>query len=476
VKVVYLAKDKIYVNENGRVVKKELGYEKGVITAALKYKHILNITFKLPKNIDKDMLEAEAEKYVFTESSLDYTKEYKINFFFKEYDDFYNVEAFVVEVDVLKKEYEKYLKTYKFIDFITAKPFVFEAYYDITKLPKKRDVFIFLNEEDAFLSCFVNGEFVFVKSLNKLSSLAKQLNLDIKETIELLSKKGLIEENYEERVQLEIVESFFSQFFMKVNNLLSYANSYYRIDNIERMFFYSPFKIEGFFERYAEFWNLSGVEFKEYKVNTDYDSFDYTAVIYNSKHYKNESENFSIFPRPIPFYKTQTGILTGLILAVMLAGGVDAFFRYQTLKEQESYIAKLNSQLSRQKKQIKNLKNLIKKYDKEIALLADKNQKLKSQIDNIAQKIDYLHSIQMKRLTANELADLVFELKKYHLKLLSFSKENSHISLSIISDFDNSADVANFMRGMYKRGYKNVTLSKIQNYNGIYVSEVSYDE
>jgi len=476
VKIVYLAKDKIYVNENGRVVRKDFGFEKGVVTSALKYKYIFNITFKLPKNLDKDMLEIEAEKYIFTEGSLDYTKDYKINFFFKEYEDFYNVEAFIVDMEVLKREYEEYLKTYKFIDFITLKPFVFEAYYDISKLPKKRDVFIFFNEEDAFLSCFVDGEFIFVKSLNKLETLAKELNLSLKDTVSLLQEKGLDVQNYEEKVQFEIVESFFSQFFMKVNHLLSYASSYYKVDNIERMFFYSPFNIKGLFEKYKEFWNLSGVEFREYKVKTDYDSFDYTAVVYNSKHYKNEKENFSIFPRPIPFYKTHSGILIILILAVGLGGAVDAFFKYYTMLEQEEYIAKLRNQLSHRKKQIQTLKALINKYDKQIALLESKNRKLKSEIEDISKKIDYLHSIQMKKLSANELADLAFELKKYHLKLLSFKKEKSHIKVSIISDFDNSADVAKFMQGMYKRGYKNVNLAKIENFNGIYISEVSYDE
>ena len=111
-KVIYLTDEYVYINENDRVVRKEFSYEKGIITASIGYSHILNMTFKLQKPIEKEMIEIEAEKYIFTEGSLDYSKEYKINYFFKEYEDYYNVEAFIIEIDKIKSEFEKYLKTF----------------------------------------------------------------------------------------------------------------------------------------------------------------------------------------------------------------------------------------------------------------------------------------------------------------------------------------------------------------------------
>jgi len=246
-KVIYLSKDSIYINENDRVVKKELGYEKGIITSSLGYNHILNITFKLSKDIDKEMLEVEAEKYVFTEGSLDYSKEYKINYIFKEYDDHYNVEAFIVETDVLKKQFEKYLKIYKYIDFISAKPFVFKSYYDISNIKPQNDAFIYLDENEAFLSCFENGEFVFVKSISKLSSLAKQLDVSVDEVKNILMTKGLNQDNYDDIETFNVIDSFFTQFFMKVSNLINYSVSYYGLTKVDRIFFYSPFEIENLF-------------------------------------------------------------------------------------------------------------------------------------------------------------------------------------------------------------------------------------
>ena len=134
---------------------------------------------------------------------------------------------------------------------------VFKSYYDIANdSPKKNDTFIFFDEDEAFLSCFENGEFVFVKSMTKLSTLSKQLNLSIEESKTILTTKGLNENSYEDENVFSIVESFFSQFFMKVNNLVNYSVSYYGLSKINRIFFYSSFEIENLYESFVSFWDL----------------------------------------------------------------------------------------------------------------------------------------------------------------------------------------------------------------------------
>jgi len=475
-KVIYLAKDKLYINENDRIVKKELSYEKGIVTSSIGYNHILNITFKLPKSIEKEMLEVEAEKYIFTEGSLDYTKEYKINYIFKEYDDYINVEAFVIETETLKKEFDKYLKIFKYIDFISAKPFIFKSYYDITKVTPENDAFIFFDENEAFLSCFENGEFVFVKSISKLSSLAKQLDMSIGETKKILSEKGFDESKYEDKHIFEIIDSFFSQFFMKVSNLINYSVSYYGLSKINNIFFYSPFEINKLFENYADFWNLSGVTFKKYVIETDYDPFDYTAVVYNTKHFENENENFSVFPKPVPFYRTKSGILLLLIVFSFSFIVVDAFFKYHTINQKEKRISILKKKISRIKREEKMLLSAVKKYKNQIKEIKAENTALQKQISDISEKILFLENIQLSKLTSNDLADLGNELKKYDLKLLSFEKNKNHIDLIILSKFGNSANVAKLMKDMYSLGYKNVISTEIENKDGIYIAKVSYNE
>jgi len=185
-KVLYLTKNYLYIYENDRVVRKEYSKDKGIVTSTILLKDIYNINFKLPKDLKKEELIIEAEKYVFTEGALDYTKQYKINYIFQDLGDFYFVDAFVVELETLKEIFASHLKLYKYIDFISPAPLVFKEYYNITNIKPQVDVFIYFNQEDAFLSCFKNGEFVFTKSINKLNVLSANLNISVEECIELL--------------------------------------------------------------------------------------------------------------------------------------------------------------------------------------------------------------------------------------------------------------------------------------------------
>lgn len=475
-KFIYLSENKQYVLENDRVVKKDLSYEKGLVSACIGYKNILNITFKLPRDIEEDMLEIEAEKYVYNEGTLDYNKEYKINYIFKPYEDYYMVEAYAIQTDKLEKEFEKYLKIFKYIDFISAKPFVFEAYYDIASVIPKYDVFLYIDNNESFLSCFANGEFVFVKSLSRIESLAKQLDKTTDETIKILNEKGLIKENYEDEETFNIIESFFSQFFMKVNNLINYSVSYYSLPKIERIFFYSSFDINGLFDRYEEFWKLSGVEFKKYEINSDYDAFDYTAVFFNAKNIEKEFLNFSIFPRPVSFYKTRTGILILMLALGFLLISADAYLKYEKLMQQENEIAKLEANIKRHDKERKMLKKAIKRYESQLKSLTIENSGLKNQISDISDKVLFLKEIQTSSKCYNQIQDVLKELKKYDLKLISFNKNSNHTDLILITDFKNASSIANFMKNISKYGYKNISSTKILNKNGIYISKVSYDE
>ena len=475
-KVIYLAKDCIYIIKNQEIITKELSFEKGIVTGCINYSYILNMNFKIPKSVNEDLLDVEVEKHLFSEGTLSYEKEYKIVYKYKEFEDFYNVEAFVVEVDELKKVFKEYLEIFKYIDFISARPFVFKSFYELSKIDPKRDIFIYLDEEESFLSCFENGEFVFVKSLNKLSVLAKSLNLSIEETKKLLIKNGLDEKKYENKELFLTVSNFFSDFFMKVNNLINHSINYYKIEKIDNIYFYSSFDIRKLFDQYSELFMENGINLKRYELDTNYDYFDYTVAVYNSQNYKNEKENFSIFLRPLPFFKTKLGIFIIVLFITLALIGIDIVFKLAQIEQKKQAESILKEELSNKKRENDNLSKKIKNLENRLKELKKQNIALQKQLIDINDKILFLENIQFSKLTTNELADIINGLNKFNLKLLSFNKEKNYIEIEIISKFENSSEMASFMKYLYMLGYKNISSKEIKNQDGLYISKVQIND
>ena len=478
-KILYLTDKFIYINQDGRIIRKEISYEKGIVTSSIGYKHLININFKLPKSINQETLELEVERYLFESGSLDYSREYKIVFFSREIEDGYQIEAFVVDIEVLKENFEKFIKIFKYIDFISAKPFVFESYYDLVKQVPKIDLFIYFNEDDSFVSCFREGEFLFVKSTSKLFNLAKSLGISIESCIELLRTKGLDKENYDNLDTYEIVEKFFSEMFMKISSLINYSINYYSLPKIDRIFFYSPFEIKNLFKEYEQFWNLSGIEFKKYHVDTDYDSFDYTAAIYNSKHYNNKKENFSIFLRPEPLYKRKSGqflVFSFLLIFILIGNYIYLIQKVKSLKK-EIEIREKQKKIYLKKEKL--LRYALKKKKEEIKKLILTKKSLENELNNILIKLDFL-SLKQQYSFYNQFAIIVSLLKDNNLKIVSFEKNKRHYEIVLKSKYDISKNIARFMIDLRKKNFKNVETNGInlvvENGRKFYVSKVSFDE
>jgi hypothetical protein len=472
--VYFLTKDYMYEYVDGRVVKKELKKEKGIYTSIIYFKDIFNHTFKLPVDLTQEELIIKAEETVFNEASLDLNKEYKINYNFQKFNDYYLVDAFIVEIDKLKKEFSDILKIFKYIDFISAAPFVFETYYDIVNIQPKNDIFIYFTQKDAFIVGFKDKKFVFVKSLDKFSTLSLQTQLGENELIKILEEKGLDGSFYENEELYNQIDNFFSQFFMKVNNLINYSKNFYHIEEIDRIFFYSNIKIKNLIENYSNFWNLSGIEFKKFELQSEYDPFEYCATVYNAKNYLNEEVNFSVFLRPPKFYKTESGKLIIFSVCILFLIAADALYKYHIINIQENKISKLKYQFSKKEKQLKFTKLYIKKYESKIKKEKEIISNINSQINDLEEKIDYLWKIKKSKPFYNTLADVLNFVYKNNLKLLKLEKENNNYHLVIKSDSDNSKLIAAFIKYLIKSGYKNVFSKEIINKKDAYITQIRF--
>ncbi len=260
-----------YVYENGKVVKKDLVKEKGIITSFLHPKHLFSITKKFDMHLSEEEMFLEMEKYIYSYPGIDINKEYKSVFLKIEREKSVIIEALLIDVKELQRTLENVLKTYKYIEFISPSFLSWSEYYNISKTEPKNDIFIYFSKDEAFLTGYSQGKYLFNKSLNKFATLCKLLDKSEEEVIEILNQKGFDIGGYEDESEFYIIDKFFNEFFLKVFNMINFCLNEYQIHKFERIVFYSPFEIKDIFKQYENYWSLNGIEFKKSALKTEYD-------------------------------------------------------------------------------------------------------------------------------------------------------------------------------------------------------------
>ena len=474
-KIINALKNYIYIYEDGKVVKKELMKEKGIVTSFLTPKSFLSLTKKFDKNVSKEEMIINMEKYIFSYPNIDINKEYKIVYLFVERMNKTIMEALVIDNEHLKNEFKEIIDVYKYIDFISPSFLGWKEYYNLVKTDKKNDVFVYFDENESFLTAFNEGNYLFHKSLDKFSDLLKITDKKADELFAILNEKGLDRSKYEDEEFFLKIDKFFSEFFLKIFNQLNYSINEYEISKYERIFFYSSFKINYLFEQYTNYWKLNGIEFKPLSLKTEYNQFEYIVSVFNAKNYLNEDINFSIFKKPPLFIQTNIGKFISFIIIILLLFLIflgDNYYNLHQLKKEISFL-KVKYETIKQRNN-KNL-SVLKTLQNKVTLLNERYDKINNKIDNITQKIDILYNKNKKPLIYNIFAKLTFYLQKYDLKIQKIQKNNNKYFLKIISKFDNTHEIAKFMQDLINEHFKNVTSKTIKVNKNKYISYVEFE-
>ncbi len=473
-RVITLIGNSMYIYENKEIFKEEISYIKGVVTSVVSFKDSINISFKLSIALDKEELLIEAEKYVYNQGILDLTKEYQIIYNFQQYEDFYYVDAFAIETDKLQILNKEYLSEFKYIDFISFAPFAFGEFYEISKISPEVDAFVYFHKNDSYIVGFKGGEFVFIRSLDKLNVLEKELNKSAEEIIELLKEKGIDKNRYDDYTY-EVIDTFFSKLFMKINNIVNYSVNFFKLDKINNIYFYAPFDMNYFAEFYKDIWNFD-VKFKKYELLTNYDPFEYSVALYNAKYYDKENLNFSVFKRPPALYKRESGKLILFIFFLILIVISDALYKEYVISKTEQKKLLIELQAQSYKNTLDKTKRQIKFYKKEIKNLKKEWNALSSKIDYIYKKIERLYILDNKPSFTNIYAKIVSVLQKNNLKIYEFKKINNEFSLIIVSSQSVYDKIPLFLIDLKREGFKNIKIHSVENNSTAYKTKVMFDE
>lgn len=301
----------------------------------LNTKGFISTLIGISKNIPDDDIYDALENKVYEELALDMAIEYHIKYIeaihrSTEGERFFHV--FVVDPLTLEQEYAPVVDAIKYIDQIIPVPLLLKSLY-VKELIDSSDVhcFVYFQENDAFFCIYNEQEFIYTKSLKfSLKQMHERFCELLGEQIDLLAFENMLAENGLNTSQPEYQKNLiklFGEIFLHVSDVITYAKRAYDIKKFDEIFIGTGAgKVLGLDEYAQTYLGIKTTPFDfEYGFNTNGERVD---QIHQLMHLYSRLEaderyecNFTIFHRPPPFAKRDSGKLI-LVTAASLAAAL----------------------------------------------------------------------------------------------------------------------------------------------------------
>ena len=207
-------------------------------------KSFISSLISVSKNIPEDDLPDIIDNKVYEDLALDMAISYKISYIeaynnVDEANRFFHV--FVVDPLTLDEDFQYVIEDIKYIDQIVPVALLLKTLYTKEILDNNSvDCFIYLQENDAFLTIYSDSEFIYTKSIKfSLAELHQRFCELLGEQIslqlfsQLLSSEGLATSNKE--YQQHLIK-LFSETFVHINDVLTYVKRAFEIEKIDHIY------------------------------------------------------------------------------------------------------------------------------------------------------------------------------------------------------------------------------------------------
>ncbi len=425
--------------------------QKSFYNSYVQTKDVISSTVDIDNDVSQEDLKDAIEIKAYDELGLESSREYSIFYFEsnREDDDFKVFNVIAIDKERLDEVFGE-LKDIKYIDYITVAPFLMKSLYNRNLLSaESTDCFVYFHKDDAFVSIYQNGEYVFSKSIryslkNISDTFSKELGkrVDESELYAMLAKSGLRNENSAYQQQFM---KLFGEVFVYINDVVLYAKRAYGLDQIDQIFLGTEIgNIPGMDEFCNNYVNIptKKLEFKISK-NANEISIDplHTLLIINGQDYQNdfdESFNVSIFKRPPPIWKRPSGkliqaIAAGLVISLAYPGyqfAYDNFFLKKEVQQLNEIDRALSVKVTSMKKELAD----INKEKEEIT------KKLSAKNENLSFRTKLLKEIYSKKVSypmkAKVLTNLFDKINKHDSNVVSVDNNSTDMVITVRSKKD----------------------------------------
>ncbi|UCM99522.1 hypothetical protein LCX93_08245 [Sulfurimonas sp. SWIR-19] len=329
-------------------------------------KEFINAQIAISKNIpEEDLFDAISNK-AYDELALDQAVEYKIRYIesfdtLDEENRYFHV--FIVDPLDITNTFIKIVEKVKYIDVIIPSPLLIKSLYTKELIDSNGvHCFIYIQENDAFLTIYGNKEFVYTKSLKySLVEMHERFcelygeRIEYNEFIRFFSKENLKETTSDYK---EFFIRLYKELFANINDILTYAKRAFDIEKFEHVYIGAQLPtVTKLYEMLEVELNIKSSEFEfDYGFETENEYVDQLHALMHIYTTLPKDEiyecNFTDYRRPPKFIKRESGKLIILIFASFALA-----FAYPITYWILTYVQTLQEDLLKQEyKEIHNIK------------------------------------------------------------------------------------------------------------------------
>ncbi len=440
-------------------------------------------SFKFPSSLSETERTIQTEIKMHEEGGLNAQSDYEISSFSHtlETEESTLVEAFACSDDDIDEYYGEIAKETGAIDWLIPSFISYASYYSREDSETKTDLFYYIGEEESYAVLFHEGEYIAHRRTLSIERIAKEIGVDNVRCRHLLSKYGLVEENYpaEEHLFFDQLQFSFSKQIEKIVHTINHKRGLFGIERIDRIYIDFDAKpldgIDTIFTAYG----MEGIELHTF-LNPKEESvaakrFSTARYIYLSANNLLQNPlNLSPYERRAPWYKRHSGRLVFVsAIAVVLAMLHPLYFYINSMLLDE---------------QIHHLQEKVRVMDEKTKVVSAKLVKLKAEVEH---NRDMLEAVQSKnkvyQVTLDTLPvlmnaryvrqkmmyDAVDILRQNKLSALSLDQNGTHsMSIHVIADYNKRDRIAQFMKKWMQTGYKEAGTDEIYLDENIYESKI----
>jgi len=462
------------------------------VISYIKNRDMIIASFDLGFGIDEAEIDDMIYMKAYDELGLDPEKEYLIKHRKASSDADSNVyNLFIIEPEIIDESCAKSIEKTTYIDLLVPAPLLYETLYTTNTLEaSEAHCFIYFTMDDAFVTIYKDGEFLYSKSLEfSLTQIYDRYcamigeKIDEKKFFETLETEGL-----------KATDSFFQQnimklfgdIFLQINDIIIYTKRAYGIDVIQRLFLGS---IKSPIIGLGDYgYNYLGIQTYNLDYNFDMkndewyvDQFQYMMVQSGLDYIQNSSKfvNLTSTPRPPVFSKRASGqFIISTTVVSLLAIGYPLFFLVKAYMI-DAHILKLSSDNQSLSKITNKYKKILNEKRKVISQNKKELKGLHTIFENKAKTLTSIYNKKVDyKLKSNLLNQFAIDLVKYELKLEKMSSKENEFTIDIVSNDDKKiTKYIKYISEKYFDDIENIDIKRISvSEDGLYrgILKVSY--